>query len=80
MKYEYKDGVTIEDCPFCANSCGCPIPEQHADGGRWHVGCMNMHCGASSGFCDSEEEAIALWNRRPNDKNQGLSVSEVQLD
>jgi len=66
MKYEYRTGVPIEDCPFCANSWGPPQPEQAPDNGRWHVGCMNPHCGASSGFCDSENEAIEHWNKRPN--------------
>ena len=66
MKYEYKDGVSVEDCPFCASSWGPPQPEQHAASGRWSVGCMNAHCGANSGWCDTEAEAIALWNKRPN--------------
>ena len=65
-KYEYKDGVWVKNCPFCANSWGPPQPEKHKDGGRWAVGCMNAHCGASSGFCDSKEEAITLWNKRAN--------------
>lgn len=66
MNYEYKDGVSVEDCPFCASSWGPPQPEQHAASGRWSVGCMNAHCGANSGWCDTEAEAIALWNKRPN--------------
>jgi len=66
MKYEFNEGVAIEDCPFCDNSWGTPQPEQACNGGRWHVSCMNPHCGASSGFCDSEDEAISHWNKRNN--------------
>lgn len=64
--YEYKEGLKIVNCPFCANSWGSPRPEQHTNGGRWSVSCMNPQCGASSGFADTEEEAIALWNKRPS--------------
>ena len=54
-----------KECPFCGNSWGTPQTEQAHNGGRWQVACTNPRCGASSGWGDTEAEAIALWNTRP---------------
>ncbi len=64
--------MKIEKCPFCdkdvaeTSNCrelleSCPAAEPYVC-----VVC-NMHeggCGASSGYYDSAEKAIAAWNRR----------------
>lgn len=55
----------LKDCPFCGASWGPPQIDK-AESGRMVMVCMNPHCGASTGWCDSEEEAVALWNKRPN--------------
>lgn len=60
---EYKQGIEVKDCPFCGNSWGPPQIDK-ADGGRMVMTCMNPRCGASTGWCDSEEDAIKLWNTR----------------
>ena len=53
----------IKECPFCGNSWGTPQIERHKEG-RFFVGCMNPRCGGSGGFCDTEDEAIEVWNTR----------------
>ncbi|MBQ0917502.1 ead/Ea22-like family protein [Hydrogenophaga aromaticivorans] len=53
-----------KECPFCGNSWGQPQAEVDKESGRWTVGCMNPRCGASSGYCDTEDEAVNLWNTR----------------
>lgn len=53
-----------KECPFCGNSWGRPQAEVDKESGRWTVGCMNPRCGASSGYCDTEDEAVNLWNTR----------------
>ena len=56
----------LKDCPFCGNSWGSPQIEQMKNGGRFFVSCMNPQCGGSSGFTDTKEEAVAIWNMRAN--------------
>lgn len=58
----------LKDCPFCNNSFGRPVPEQCKPEG-WIIVCANPRCGATSGLCDSEQDAISLWNQRPTDRN-----------
>lgn len=51
----------LKDCPFCGNSyIGI---EKHIHG-RLFAHCLNQSCGVSSGFCDSENEVVLLWNKR----------------
>ena len=57
---------------------GCPATEPYVC-----VVC-NMHeggCGASSGYYDSAEKAIAAWNRRAEPENNPLTLDELrQMD
>lgn len=64
--YKYDD---LKDCPKCNNSLGKPLVEQHKEG-RWFVSCANINCGCSTGFSDTEEEAIVDWNDRFYDANK----------
>ena len=50
--------IKDKDCPFCGSldiePRGCEPP--------FYVGCND--CGAEGPFADSDEEALAAWNRR----------------
>lgn len=54
----------LKQCPFCGNSWGPPRIERQPNEGRYSVYCMNSHCGASSGFANTLDAAVALWNQR----------------
>lgn len=71
----------IKDCPCCGNSWGPPQTEQEdaTSDGRWHVFCTNAHCGTSSGWADTEEEAIDLWNKRPTPPKTSMTLNAHML-
>jgi hypothetical protein len=69
--------MKIERCPFCGKEVAEISNCQELEGCRHFEGCpatepyvcvvCNMFeggCGASSGYYDSAEKAIAAWNRR----------------
>jgi hypothetical protein len=69
--------MKIEKCPFCGKEVAEISNCQELEGCRHFEGCpatepyvcvvCNMFeggCGASSGYYDSAEKAIAAWNRR----------------
>lgn len=64
MVEQLKKYGNLHDCPVCNNSMGSPQPAQHPEG-RWFVQCTSFNCGASSGFYDTEADAIAGWNNQP---------------
>ena len=53
----------IKPCPFCGKS---DTVEIECDSEHIYVFCntYNDGCGASSGYCNTEEEALELWNKR----------------
>jgi hypothetical protein len=67
-------GDELLPCPFCEDG-GCPI--------IWkikrfrEVACQ--YCKCSGPLCDTEAEAIAAWNRRPQPSASGASDLEGRL-
>ena len=64
----------LKPCPFCGDKKAPNVmPDEEIDGsdnGQFVVCCSMCFggCGATSGYCDTEEEAIEAWNRRtPNE-------------
>ena len=52
---------SLLSCPHCAeDSKLTPLPNST----WWRVRCNNYHCGATTWAFQSEDEAIAAWNRR----------------
>lgn len=52
-------------CPFCAGPGKlAPMP-----GARnwWRVRCEDYHCGGTTWAIQEATDAVAAWNRRPND-------------
>lgn len=67
--------INLKPCPFCGNKAAPQIMDQNQalwrdpdyDGDLRIVVCCaarNGGCGASTGFCDNDDEAVAAWNRR----------------
>ena len=76
--------MKIEKCPFCDKDVAEISNCQELEGCRHFESCpatepyvcviCNMHeggCGASSGYYDSAEKAIAAWNRRKPERSEG---------
>jgi len=60
--------MKLKPCPFCGSSAS---EEWHMNS-FWNeefpvVCCDNDQCGARTGYCDSEEEAVEVWNKRHNE-------------
>jgi hypothetical protein len=53
----------LDDCLACGNSWGPPQPEESEEGKIKYV-CANAFCGASTGWCDTDKEAVNAWNYR----------------
>lgn len=67
--------VKLKPCPFCGNRKAPTIMDQNQalwadpdyDGDLSIVVCCatrKFGCGASTGFCDTSEQAVQAWNRR----------------
>ena len=69
--------MTLLSCPFCGKKNTArsqnmseyekeTFGEESGNYQQWHVVCdaNNLGCGASTGFFDSEEDAIKSWNTR----------------
>ena len=59
----------IKPCPFCGNVNSPRLMTRHGKDGwrnQYYILCDydDGGCGASSGWCHSQEEAIACWNCR----------------
>jgi Lar family restriction alleviation protein len=60
----------LKPCSFCGSIKSVVLIETTEFVDKlYQVGCdaMKCGCGATSGLWDSEDEAIAAWNRRAND-------------
>ena len=51
----------LKPCPFCGDD-GIEIHD--GLGGDEQLAVICFMCGSSGGYCDTEAEAIAAWNRR----------------
>jgi Lar family restriction alleviation protein len=58
----------LKPCPFCGGEAGTQFDDEpyyycyHGSKGLYYAGCKK--CGASSRNYNTEEEAIAAWNKR----------------
>lgn len=61
------DMTRIKSCPFCGKE---PTIINVYD--QFSVDCRNGMCAClpSTWLCDTEEEAILMWNRRSNDDGE----------
>lgn len=64
-----EDGsAALKPCPFCGNTR--PFWD-YSGPTYWQVCCNEWGCQASTLLADSEAEAIARWNRRPSQPEEG---------
>lgn len=73
-----KEIAEIADCKRleeCANFEECPADEPYVC-----VVCSmdKGGCGTSSGYYDSDEKAVAAWNRRAQPDNEPLTLDELR--
>lgn len=54
----------VKPCPFC----GCTAISVREMSGYFRASCGR--CEATASYQESEQEAIARWNRRANDKQE----------
>ena len=52
-------------CPFCGGEAKF-LEDVWGNDEYCYVICVNDNCNANTGRCDTEDEAIAKWNNRPN--------------
>lgn len=60
----------LKPCPFCGNTA-VDVKDDCYPAPNYYVVCdyNDDGCGASSGFCRTEEEAIEVWNRRASEND-----------
>ena len=62
---EHEKALTMSMTNLCICLCGCRDrlhALQECLGTRWHVICLTCH--RKTDWCETEEEARAVWNRR----------------
>lgn len=60
----------LKPCPFCGSTSVDVKDDYHPVPNYYAVCDYNKGgCGASSGYCRTEEEAIEAWNRRVNEND-----------
>ncbi len=65
----------LRPCPFCEYQQKWASRYTPEDAGFWSVQCPS--CDAAGPLCDTETEAVAAWNRRPNADNADKARSTV---
>ena len=61
--------MKMESCPFCGKTAGMEFQVTDFGVKLWYVSCS---CGVNTIFCETEEQAAALWNRRPGFQGPGF--------
>ena len=67
----------LKPCPFCGEEPFCGTDAQ-----GWGVICTSMQqCDVSptTTYHESEEDAVAAWNNRPNEKGLTFDASETEI-
>ena len=59
----------LKPCPFCGGEVGLCIDDLDLEHLRYGVMCMDPDC-AILGWFESEDEAVASWNKRALDKGK----------
>lgn len=62
--------IKLLNCPFCDGNVLTPYLTGNNPGNDYWVHCDR--CGASSGLCNSKDEAISSWNTRQQSPSSGL--------
>ena len=83
--------VKLKPCPFCGNRKAPTIMDQNQalwadpdyDGDLSIVVCCatrKFGCGASTGFCDTSEQAVQAWNRRATANPSEINANGFKTD
>jgi len=68
--------VSLKPCPFCGSE---KVSAGFIQDMAWCAGCENTECMAEIAFQDSEEAAIAAWNRRSSIQGPGELTLALDL-
>lgn len=60
----------LKPCPFCGGEATL-VEGLYNDRLFSYVSCDNNNCNAKTGRCDTNDEAITRWNKRPNPWHTG---------